>query len=597
MSEEPPNIEDYEKEDLVQSIDTKVYPQRTPYYDKIIDAIADEAFNGEVKTAAISAAQLESTTNSNLLSEFQLRAQYPYAVPISNPLTYDFLARIHDNIRRDGAPRRCLKTITSFMLGRRQRPTLAVNEEYYSEDEEQFALHAIQQNPVNKEIITQLCEIDKTVKARKKWFTLIFSGLAYGRSVLVKQYDNEMLPKALIPLASLRLGSVWVDRRDWKFIAVEYLDYNTSQRILPAKDIIHYEYDDIPLTPNAMYFGMPLLEGLTALIESNRITSEVVIPELSKKAFAPQQIITVPDAKTKEKLAEIAGLIVPGKTTVLRKMIDLKTIDLVVDILMQTQKLKEVDMKVFRDSGVPVGIGFPSEPNKATMDEELNQWTEGQLTDMRTDLRDVLEPQWYVPNAKQLYANGKVFEKATAKLAMQQQQQQQQVTTQGNNNKPQFGNIQLNQPPQIKKASTDLWWEPLTTHKQLNANQVELPFDIKLEITNIIIEGFVEKAAAIVAYIQSGVITPQIGLELAGLERYREEMMTGGKLNMINDATMFAEERALAAGQQIAGMDFGNVGRMIAGQKPKTPSTDAIGALEQKFSRLANVFTKSNNNK
>lgn len=588
MSEvDSPQLEDYDNDDLIQSVDTKVFPERTSYYDNIIKAITDETYQGEVKTAAISAAQLESTTNSNLLSEFQMRKMYPYATPISNPLTYDFLARVHDNIRRDGAPRRCIKTITQFMLGRRQKPMLAVAEEYYSEDEEQFALNAIQQDPINKEVITQLCEIDKTVKARKQWKTLIFKGLAYGRSVLVKQYDNELLPKKLIPLASLRLGSVWVDRRDWTFLGVEYLDYNTSQRILQAPHIIHYEYDDIPLTPNAMYFGMPLLEGLTALIESNRITSEVVIPELSKKAFAPQQIIVVPDAKSKEKLAEIAALVVPGKTTVLRKMIDLKTIDLVVDILMQTQKLKDVDQKVFRDSGVPLGIGFPSEPNKATFDEELNQWTEGQLTDMRTDLGDVLEPQWYIPNAKQLWANGKVFEQATAKLQMQQQQ---------------ANPMQQEQPfqmprtiiPKIEKASTDLWWEPLTTNERLNATNIKLPFDVKVEYTNIVIEGFVEKAAAIVAYINANVITPQIGLELAGLDRYKEEMMTSGKLNMINDASMFQQEIGLAAGQ-LQGVNFGNVGQMIAGQKPKNQAIDLSQSLKQGFSRLASLTRKSNN--
>lgn len=509
-----PNIDNYEAKDLVAPVKDEVpTPERSIYYEEIIKAIGNQDYGGEIKTASVSTATLESATNSLLLNQAQLKRAYPYAVALTNPLTYDFLARVHDNIRRDGAPRRCIKTIVTFMLGKRPKPELDTKQHFASEDDKKIALKELQQDTNNQELLTRLMDIDKNCNVRKAWKSLAFLGMAYGRAVCVKQYDNEHLPKNLIVLSSLRLGQVWVDSRDWRFLGVEYLDYSTERRILQAKDIIHYEYDDYPITPNSRYFGMPIFEGLTALIESNRITSEVVIPELSKKAFAPQQLIVVPDAKSKEKLAEIASLIVPGKTAVLRKMVDVKTIPLVVDILMQTQKIKDVDQKVFRDSQVPVGIAFPSEPNRATMDEELNQWEEGPLEDIRTDFRDLVEPQWYEPNAKQIKLNKQMsLTRSTDPLAM-------------NNWANLIG---------PKPTFTDL-------------EKITLDFKINLVFTNIQIEGMVNKAAAVIGYKNAGIIDEIVALKIAGLEQYIDELRDRRTQNIfankLNEKNLYNAEK------------------------------------------------------
>src|SRR6185369_8025439 len=147
------------------------------------------------------------------------------------------------------------------------------NRIYANEQRKQEHLKEIMEGPESPgylDIMELIMNRDNDMNLQQRKLELVFSGTSFGRSVQIKQYDKKNRVCGLIPLSSTRMGRVWVDK-DWTFLGVEYNDYSRDKRILLAKDIIHYENNDMVITPRGRYYGTSMLEPLMSIGERNRV--------------------------------------------------------------------------------------------------------------------------------------------------------------------------------------------------------------------------------------------------------------------------------------------------------------------------------------
>ena len=228
-------------------------------------------------------------------------------------------------------------------------------------------------------------------------------GRHFGRSVLVKQYDENGIPIRLIPLASVKLGKVYVDSETWELIGIEYKDYPDEHRIIKVEDMIHYEANDYHITPNSRYFGLGDSEPVMHIAASLRVTNEIAIPEMRTQGWAPLDILQFPELGSQESLEAIKDQIKPGKRMILGKGSVVHTkVDLQGDLEKTLKSVEESTKDILRAYGVPLVVAFQDEQNSATAGYALNQMKVSVFEKHRTKLRNVLEPQWYGPNLRAL---------------------------------------------------------------------------------------------------------------------------------------------------------------------------------------------------
>ncbi len=249
------------------------------------------------------------------VSERQLKTIFPNASPtqMEDPLSTVTKTRLHDNVRRDPSTQRSLFFIVFFLLGKDITLAFEANRKFATEERREREVRAIQNNPTYLDILEDLMNRDDEIELKTRLAELVFSAEAFGRAVQIKKYNRKGFPCKLIPLSSTRLGRIWIDRKTWDFLGVEYLDYPREQRILLAKDIIHYEVNDFHISPNSRYFGMPSIESTMAIAERNRAANELAIPEIMKRMFAPIMLVKTA-TKSQSKLNEIRDQWKAGKT-------------------------------------------------------------------------------------------------------------------------------------------------------------------------------------------------------------------------------------------------------------------------------------------
>lgn len=342
------------------------------------------------------------------VDEKQLKTIFPGAIAtkMNDPLSTTDKTRIHENIRRDGSTKLALSILSYFMLGKNTTISLGLARKYANKQRETDALQMIQDNPTYLDMLEEIMNRDDALDMIQREIQLIASAHAFGRAVQVRQYDNEGFPKRYIPLASARLGRVWVDRKTWAFLGVEYKDYTSNKRILLAKDIIHYEVDDWHITPNALYYGMATAENVIAIGERNRVANETSMPEIMKRMWAPIMIVKSTGIRSEAKMQAMRDAFKTGKTIFVNDDIDVEVIPLQHDLEKLRDVTKEGEKAILRAFTVPAGIAFEDDPNHATMENSLQQWYDGTLQFKRAQFDQVMWKQHYKPQVEKLMPVG-----------------------------------------------------------------------------------------------------------------------------------------------------------------------------------------------
>ena len=419
------------------------------------------------------------------LTESQLKSIYPNASPtvMLDPLKATTKTRLHDNVRRDGSTFRGLLFLVYFLLGKEISLVFDVNRKFANAKRRDEELKAIEENGDYLAILEDLMNRDDDVDLFNRMAELVFSAEAFGRSVQIKKYDKKGFPCELIPLSSPRLGRVFVDRKTWRFLGVEYLDYPKSNNILPYKDIIHHEVNDFHITPNSRYFGIPSIESTMSIGERNRSANEIAVPEIMKRMFAPLQLVKT-NTKSEAKLLEIKNKWRPGKTLFINDDIEVTVVPLQHDLEKIQTAVMEGSKDIYRGLTVPLVVAFQDEQNRATAEETMNQWYESVLAFKRNQLNNLMWLQWYKPQLM------KIFEDRTME----------RVALEGN-------------------ALSYLM------DKARNPEQYEiLPFRVRLEFANVNPTSKIEIAKSVLGAFDRNLLSPEITRKELGYGQYEQDM-------------------------------------------------------------------------
>lgn len=441
------------------------------------------------------------------LSREDLIRIFPHASPtvMRDPLKTTDKQRIHDNIRRDPSTAIALFTYCYFMLGSESTITMGLNRKYASEQRKAEHMAEVQNNPEFLDMMEDIMNRDDDMDLQSRKLQLVFQGSAFGRSVAIKKYDKRNLPCQLIPLSPTRLGNVWVDK-DWTFLGVEYNDYARDKRILLAKDIIHYENNDMMITPRSRYFGMSMLEPMMSIGERNRVINEIAIPELTRKHWAPIYIVKV-STGSQTKLNQVRDTFsMPGKIVVHNDDIQVTQIDVIPHLDMLNACLDNGNKDNFRGMTVPQGIGWPEDPNHATMENSLLSWYNGVLAFKRSHFDSVLWLQFYKPQLTQIWS---------------ERQMSNVVDTASMVNML------------VQKAEYDALGRP------------QLPFRITTEFKNIKTTGFLELSQALLGWQAAGIINKEIALKEGGLGQYIDDMAEEEQKKVALGNDMLQQEQAM----------------------------------------------------
>jgi len=460
----------------------------------------------EALQGAASQYELEKLTP---LSEKELKRIFPEATAtvMRDPLTTQDKTRIHDNIRRDPYTGIALFTYCYFMLGPDSTITLGLNKRYANEERKADAMAAIQDNAEYLDLIEDVMQRDDAMDLQQRKLQLVFQGAAFGRSVAIKKYDKQNLPCDLIPLSSTRLGRVYVDR-DWKFIGVEYNDYTRDKRILLAKDIVHYENNDMMITPRSRYYGMSMLEPIMAIGERNRVANEIAMPEIMRKMWAPILLIKV-NSGSQTRINQIRDIFsMPGKTQIYNDEIEVTQVALQHDLEKLQTAVENGAKDEFRACTVPQGIGWSYDPNHATMENSLLAWYNGVLAFKRSHLDSVMWLQFYKPQLETIFENRMV-----ARI-------------------PETGGLV---DYLVQNAQT------------LQGNErPDLPFRITTQFNNIKTTGFLDQSSALLGWYDAGIINKEIALKEGGMEQYIDDMAEEDDKKVQLGANMLQAEMNMA---------------------------------------------------
>jgi hypothetical protein len=423
-----------------------------------------------------------------LLSEQELKKIHPECYDgFKDPLAEEDKRILHENYRRDGATRRALEFLAEFTLGERTELAMRPVTSFATQAREDAEVKQLMSDPENLDLLDQLATIDENVSLNDNLNALFTSGRHFGRSVLVKQYDENGIPIRLIPLASVKLGKVYVDSETWELIGIEYRDYPDEHRIIKPEDMIHYEANDYHITPNSRYFGLGDSEPVMHIAASLRVTNEIAIPEMRTQGWAPLDILQFPELGSQESLEAIKDQIKPGKRMILGKGSVIHTkVDLQGDLEKTLKSVEESTKDILRAYGVPLVVAFQDEQNRATAGYALNQMKVSVLEKHRTKLRNVLEPQWYNRNLLAL------LRKRNGTAPKEE------------------GMI-----PALERSAKIL---------ELDSEVLQLPFKPKMIFKDKSFDSFLEKSAALLGWLNAGGLTIPMALEEAGLDQHVEPM-------------------------------------------------------------------------
>jgi hypothetical protein len=438
------------------------------------------------------------------ISEEELKLKFPNAIAWEGD-PYDDLDKdqFHESTRTDGMVKRAIKFLITFIIGKDNPDTqLQTNLVYKSDDDKAQALKVIQNNDQYQVWKLTIDEIDDETDFYNRLKAALYNCLTYGRSVLVKLYNSNGLPVRVIPLSSRRLGKVWIDATTWEFLAVEYLDYPDERRLLLAENIIYFSLDDFNLTPNSLYYGTSLIEPVAWISEANRVMHQKDIPEIVEKFWAPSNLVesfSMDDEENKS----IIDAIEPGRNVLVRGGAKIQQVryDAPIEDIVKLSDLQ--NMKILRDMSVPLlAGGFENIQNRAVALTVVQQWGESTPKEYREWLQGILEKQWYEPNLQTIVnrdvqqCEGCIFEmlgitKPNLEIDDSQKTQEQIME---------------------ERKSFDL------------TGRIKFPFKIGVLFSEIIVDTFLDRTAAVVSLHKEGIINEDIALDLANLDKYREEM-------------------------------------------------------------------------
>lgn len=189
---------------------------------------------------------------------------------------------------------------------------------------------------------------------------------------------------------------------------------------------------------------------------------------------------------------------------------------------------------------MPQGLGWPEDPNHATMENSLLAWYNGPLAFKRSQLDVVMWEQHYKPLL------GGILKEQTLFAQMPEE------TSQLVDYLVQKAEEQTNQKP-------------------------ELPFRIVTEFKNIKTTGFLDLSAALLGWYNAGLINEWIALKEGGLGQYIDDMAEEKENKMVLGNNLLQQDQMLQQQQEI--LQQGQGQGQATGIAPAGIGTNNLGAV------------------
>jgi hypothetical protein len=261
-----------------------------------------------------------------------------------------------------------------------------------------------------------------------------------------------------------------------------------------------------------------MLEPMMSIGERNRVINDIAIPELTRKYWAPLYLVKV-NTGSQTKLNEVRTAISnPGKHFVHNTDIEVTQMDIIPHLDMLASCLENGNKDNFRGMTVPQGIGWPEDPNHATMENSLLAWYNGILAFKRSQFDEVMWDQWYKPQLQLIWGEREMSKFSVAAI-------------------PEQVNLLVQR---AEAARYDALGKP------------QLPFRITTEFKNIKTTGFLELSSALLGWQAAGIINNEIALKEGGLGQYIDDMAEEKEKEVMLGNNLLQQEQAMV--QQTQGI-------------------------------------------
>jgi len=351
---------------------------------------------------ATSSKQTSKSIFDNAVSEEDLEKKFPDFITTEDPLTDENKLRIHEAIQADGSVKRGLSFWRKFLLGRKVNVGFRVKKaDLLKEEVADNIANRIDIHPDILEYKSRLRDIDDEAHLRENVQAICDNLFGYGRAALVMVFNDDKIPVRLIPLSSHSLGTVYMDKNTFEFLAVEYKEIEGDNNILLASDILYFTLNDNNVTPASRYYGTSQVFPLLSIAETNMINRERNYPEIIRKRWAATLLIKT-STRSAARNQSIVDMVADraGLPVVIPDLVDAKNIQVDTELDSLVNYSNEADKKMLRDLELPmVAGGFSSsETTRAMAQAELNVWSESTLEDLRELVSETLVKEWYYPN-------------------------------------------------------------------------------------------------------------------------------------------------------------------------------------------------------
>ncbi len=377
--------------------------------------------------------------------------------------------------RGDGTVAGCVDGKVRFTLGQRTKTVVDITKEFApseSEAKQEAVTSALSDQEADK-LLTAVDNIHRKCHFHENLFAAMTQSMVGGRAAILKELDAQRLPARLKLLNWMKLGRVFVDKKTWEFLGVEYQDRTQEDKgPLTADEIIYLPRRNYHITPDSLYYGTSDLESVVHLSETNRLIDQVDTKEIARAMWAPFTTIYVPPDTDEQTIEEIKQDFYPGTVNFTTSDIKVETHQQKVDIAGIVTLRESNERRIVRNLRIPSFVaGFEEITNRATAEEVMLAWTNSELATERTWLQDTIEPQWLDPMIDIIYGDEFITDT--------------------------IGSI--------------------TTQRR--------EFKLKLEFENVELETLKDKSEALLPMFDRHLVTPQKMLEMCGMPDQTEEIV------------------------------------------------------------------------
>jgi hypothetical protein len=334
------------------------------------------------------ASKVRSAAIVQFNGEEVLQLRDPYSLPTIK-------SRFEDSYRVDPIIRRGINLAAKFTLGKRTKVVVDMAEEFI---DARFAEDDVDGMLTDDEVIqlkTRIEQVNWKVKFHEKLKAAVIQCKVYGRSALLIEKDENGFPIDLKVLNSRKLGTVYADPDTWELVAVEYEDREKTNPLRPD-EIIYLTNQDFHVSPDSLYYGLSEIETIVHVSEANRLIDEEDLKEGNRGSWAHHGLIKFPPNVTDEEVEEFLANFYPGTWNGTSQDVVVETHNLNIAVTELVHERNENDKRILRGMGIPAFlIGFEDVTNRATTVAVLHAWRESELSDYRTWLQNLLEPQWF----------------------------------------------------------------------------------------------------------------------------------------------------------------------------------------------------------